>query len=110
MHWAPAVVDGNITEAELVRGLDGIVSHELMASAVANYREILCNVARRWAGAIANDDVTEVAVIEELGIPAEVVSAAIAEYKRIYAEIEVTKAAEKAEQLAETFRAVVTRK
>jgi uncharacterized membrane protein len=81
-----------------------------MASAVANYREILCNVERRWVGAIANGDVTEAAVIEELGIPAELVNDAVAEYKRVYAEIEVTKAAEKAEQLAETFRAVVTRK
>jgi hypothetical protein len=110
MHWAPAVVDGKITEAELVRGLDGFVSHELMATAVAGYREILCNVAQRWAGAIANGYVTEETVVEELGMPADVVSAAVTKYKRVCAEIALTEAADKAEQLVETFRSVVTRK
>jgi hypothetical protein len=110
MHWAPAVVVGNVTENELIRRLDGIVSLELLAVAVANYREILCNVARRWAGAIANGCATEVAVVDELGMPADVVSAAVAEYKRAYGRVALANAAEKAERAAWTFRAVVTRK
>lgn len=110
MHWAPAVVAENITEAELVRGLDGIISPELVAAAVASYREILSNVARRWAGEIANGYATEAAVTGELGIPADVVSAAVTDYNRVHAKTALTEAAEKVERLAETFRAVVTRK
>jgi hypothetical protein len=67
-------------------------------------------VAQRWAGAIANGYVTEETVVEELGMPADVVSAAVATYKRVCAERALTEAADKAEQLAETFRSVVTRK
>jgi len=84
MHWAPAVVAGNITEGELVRKLDWIVWPELMAAAVANYREILGNVARRWASAIVNGYATQKTVVEELGIPADVVSATVTEYERAY--------------------------
>jgi len=84
MHWAPAVVAGTVTERELVRRLGGTVWAELMAAAVANYREILCNTSRRWAGAIVNGYAAEKAVIEELGLPADVVSAAVNEYKRAY--------------------------
>jgi hypothetical protein len=110
MHWAPAVVAGNITEAELVRRFDGIISPELMSAAVASYREILCSVARRWAGAIANGHATEVAVVDELGVPAEVVSAAVAEYKRAYGKAALAKAAEQAEKAAWMFLSVVSRK
>jgi hypothetical protein len=109
MHWAPAVVAENITEAELVRGLDGIISPELVAAAVASYREILRNVARRWAGEIANGYATEAAVTGELGIPADVVSAAVTDYNRVHAKTALTEAVEKVERLAETFRAVVSR-
>jgi hypothetical protein len=84
MHWAPAVVAGNITERELVRRSDGMVWPELMAAAVANYREILCNTVRRWAGAIVSGYATEKTVVEELGVPASVVSATINEYERVY--------------------------
>jgi hypothetical protein len=84
MHWAPAVVAGNITERELMRRLDWVVWPELMAAAVANYREILCNTARRWAGAILNGYATEKTVVEELGIPPDIVSATVNEYKRAY--------------------------
>ena len=84
MHWAPAVVAGNITERELVRRLDGVVWAELMAAAVANYREILCNTAQRWAGAIVNGYASERTVVEELGMPADVVSATVNEYKQAY--------------------------
>jgi hypothetical protein len=83
MHWAPAVVAENISERELV-GIDGMVWPELVAAAVANYREILCNTARRWAGAIVNGYATERTVVEELGMPADVVSATVNEYKRAY--------------------------
>jgi cytochrome P450 len=110
MHWAPAVVAGNTTEAELVRRFDGIISPELMSAAVASYRDILCSVARRWAGAIANGHATEVAVVDELGMPAEVVSAAVAEYKRAYGKAALAKAAEEAERAAWTFLSVLTRK
>jgi len=109
MHWAPAVVAGNTTEAELVRRSDGIISLELMSAAVASYREILGSVARRWAGAIANGHATEVAVVDELGIPAEVVSAAVTEYKRAYGRAALARAAEEAEKAAWTFRSVVDR-
>jgi hypothetical protein len=95
MHWAPAVVAGNITEPKLVFRLDGIISPELVAAAVASYREILCNVARRWAAAIANGYATEVAVVEELGIPANIVSAAVNEYKRAYGHTGLAKSARK---------------
>jgi hypothetical protein len=84
MHWAPAVVAENITERELVRRLDGSVSAQLMAAAVANFREILCSTARRWAGAIVNGYAAEKTVVEELGMPTDVVSATINEYKRAY--------------------------
>jgi hypothetical protein len=110
MHWAPAVVAGNITEAELVRRFDGIVSPELMSAAVASYREILCSVARRWAGAIANGHATELAVVDELGMPAEIVSAAVAEYKKACGKAALAKAAEEAEKAAWTFLSVVNRK
>jgi hypothetical protein len=110
MHWAPAVVAGNTTEAELLRRFDGIISSELMSAAVASYREVLCGVARRWAGAIANGHATEVAVVDELGMPAEVVSAAVAEYKTAYGRAALAKAAEEAEKAAWTFRSVVERK
>jgi hypothetical protein len=110
MHWAPAIVAGNITEAELVRRLDGMVPPELISDAVASYRNILCSVARRWAGAIANGYATEVAVVDELGMPAEVVSAAVAEYKRAYGKAALAKAAEEAEKAAWTFRSVVNQK
>jgi hypothetical protein len=110
MHWAPAVVAGNITEAELVRRFDGIVSPELMSAAVASYREILCSVARRWAGAIANGHATELAVVDELGMPAEIVSAAVADYKKACGKAALAKAAEEAEKAAWTFLSVVNRK
>src|SRR5215211_8942289 len=110
MHWAPAVVAGNITEAELVRRLEGIVSPELMCAAVANYREILRTVARRWAGAIANGYATEVTIVEELGIPADIVQAAVTEQKRASGRMALAKAAEEAEKAASTFRSVVDRK
>ena len=110
MHWAPAVVAGNITEAELVRRLEGIVSPELMCAAVANYREILCSVARRWASAIANGYATEVTIVEELGIPADIVQAAVTEQKRASGRMALAKAAEEAEKAASTFRSVVDRK
>lgn len=110
MHWAPAVVVGNVTETELIRRVDGIVSPKLLAAAVANYREVLRNVVQRWAGAIADGYATEVAIVEELGIPADVVSAAVAEYRRAHGSIALAKAAEKAERAASVFRAVVTRK
>jgi hypothetical protein len=84
MHWAPAVVAGDITERELVRRLDWIVWPELMAAAVANYREILCNMARRWAGAIVNGHAVEKSVIEHLGVPADVVGATVNAYERAY--------------------------
>jgi hypothetical protein len=84
MHWAPAVVAGKISERELMRRLDWVVWPELMAAAVANYREILCNTARRWAGAIVNGYATEKTFVEELGIPADVVSETIAEYGRAH--------------------------
>src|SRR5215211_4344514 len=110
MHWAPAVVAGNITEAELVGRLEGIVSPELMCAAVANYREILCSVARRWAGAIANGYATEVTIVEELGIPADIVQAAVTEQKTASGRMALAKAAEEAEKAAWTFRSVVDRK
>jgi hypothetical protein len=110
MHWAPAVVARTITEAELVRRFDGIVSPELMSAAVASYREILCSVARRWAGAIANGHATELAVVDELGMPAEIVSAAVAEYKKACGKAALAKAAEEAEKAAWTFLSVVNRK
>lgn len=84
MHWAPAVVAGNITERELVRRLDWVVWPELTAAAVANYREILCKTARRWAGAIVNGYATEKTIVEELGVPADVVRATVNEYERAY--------------------------
>jgi hypothetical protein len=84
MHWAPAVVAGTITERELVRRFKGMVWPELVAAAVANYREILCNTVRRWASAIVNGYATEKTVVEELGVPANVVSATINEYERAY--------------------------
>jgi hypothetical protein len=110
MHWAPAVVAGNITEAELVRRLEGIVSPELMCAAVANYREILRTVARRWASAIANGHATEATIVEELGIPPDIVQAAVAEQKRASGRTALAKAAEEAEKAAWTFRSVVDRK
>src|SRR5829696_727411 len=110
MHWAPAVVAGNITEAELVRRLDGIASPELICAAVRNYREILCNVARKWAGAIANGFATEVTVVQDLGMPADVVNAAVAEHKRAYGSMALANATEQAEKAARAFRSVVTRK
>src|SRR5215211_1941798 len=110
MHWAPAVVAGNITEAELVRRLDGIASPELICAAVRNYREVLCRVARRWAGAIANGYATEVTVVQELGMPADVANAAVAEHKRAHGSMALAKATEQAEKAAWTFRSVVDRK
>jgi hypothetical protein len=74
----------NITERELVRRFNGMVWPELVAAAVANYREILCNTVRRWAGAIVNGYATEKTIVEELGVPANVVSATIDEYERAY--------------------------
>jgi hypothetical protein len=43
-------------------------------------------------------------------MPANVVSAAVTKYRRVCAEEALTEAADKAEQLAEMFRSVVTRK
>ena len=111
MHWAPAVVDeekltGSLTSAHLI----GSYRADLIATAVAAYREILCKVAQRWAGAVENGYVTEETVVEELGMPADVVSAAVTKHKRVCAEKALTEAADEAEQLAETFRSVVTRK
>ena len=84
MHWAPAVVAGDISESELVHRLDCVVWPELMAAAVANYRDILCNTARRWAGAIVNGHAVDKSVVEQLGVPADVVGATVNAYERAY--------------------------
>jgi hypothetical protein len=84
MHWAPAIVAGNLTQRELVRRLGWIVWPELMTAAVANYREILGNVAPRWASAIVNGCATQRTVIEELGMPPELVSSTVTAYERAY--------------------------
>jgi hypothetical protein len=84
MHWAPAIVAGNITQRELVRRLGWLVWPELMTAAVANYREILGNVARRWASAIVIGCTTQRTVIEELGMPPELVSSTVPEYERAH--------------------------